>query len=96
MNSLLDSLVSMQDLLEARCGEAAGSFLGARLTSLRLSGPTVKRLFGVLLVVMTAVQLFASCERKPVCNYETRLSTLRPSLHGECSSGAVRGASSCR
>ena len=37
---------------------AAGSFLGARLTSLRLSGPTVKRLFGVLLVVMTAVQLF--------------------------------------
>jgi len=37
---------------------AAGSFLGARLTSLRLSGPTVKRLFGVLLVVMTAVQLY--------------------------------------
>jgi len=37
---------------------AAGSFLGARLTSVRLSGPTVKRLFGVLLVVMTAVQLY--------------------------------------
>ena len=37
---------------------AAGSFLGARLTSLRLSGPTLKRLFGVLLVVMTAVQLY--------------------------------------
>ncbi|MGB7836710.1 MAG: sulfite exporter TauE/SafE family protein [Terrimicrobiaceae bacterium] len=37
---------------------AAGSFLGARLTSVRLSGPAVKRLFGVLLVVMTAVQLY--------------------------------------
>jgi uncharacterized membrane protein YfcA len=37
---------------------AAGSFLGARLTSVRLSRPTVKRLFGVLLVVMTAVQLY--------------------------------------
>lgn len=36
---------------------AAGSFLGARLTSRFVSGPTLKRVFGVLIVVMTAVKV---------------------------------------
>ncbi|HZL06055.1 MAG TPA: sulfite exporter TauE/SafE family protein [Coriobacteriia bacterium] len=36
---------------------AAGSFLGARLTSRFVSGPTLKRVFGVLIVVMTAVKI---------------------------------------
>lgn len=36
---------------------AAGSFLGARLTSRFVSGPTLKRAFGILVVVMTAVKL---------------------------------------
>ena len=34
----------------------------------------------------------ASCEREPASNYETRISTLRPSWSG----GGDRGASSCR
>ena len=33
----------------------------------------------------------ASCEREPASNYETRISTLRPSWSG----GGDRGASSC-
>lgn len=37
---------------------AAGSFLGARLTSRFVSGPTLKRIFGILIVVMTAVKVF--------------------------------------
>ncbi|PKQ19106.1 MAG: sulfite exporter TauE/SafE family protein [Actinobacteria bacterium HGW-Actinobacteria-8] len=36
---------------------AAGSFLGARLTSRFVSGPTLKRAFGILIVVMTAVKV---------------------------------------
>jgi len=36
---------------------AAGSFLGARLTSRFVSGPLLKRIFGVLIVVMTAVKV---------------------------------------
>lgn len=36
---------------------AAGSFVGARLTSRFVSGPTLKRLFGVLIVTMTAVKM---------------------------------------
>lgn len=36
---------------------AAGSFFGARLTSRFVSGPTLKRVFGVLIVVMTAVKI---------------------------------------
>jgi uncharacterized protein len=36
---------------------AAGSFLGARLTSRFVSGPTLKRAFGMLIVVMTAVKV---------------------------------------
>ena len=36
---------------------AAGSFLGARLTSRFVSGPTLKRMFGILIVVMTAVKV---------------------------------------
>jgi len=36
---------------------AAGSFVGARLTSRFVSGPTLKRVFGVLIVVMTAVKV---------------------------------------
>lgn len=36
---------------------AAGSFLGARLTSRFVSGPLLKRIFGVLIVVMTAVKI---------------------------------------
>lgn len=36
---------------------AAGSFLGARLTSRFVSGPTLKRLFGVLIVAMTALKV---------------------------------------
>ncbi|MCG2799439.1 MAG: sulfite exporter TauE/SafE family protein [Cellulomonas sp.] len=36
---------------------AAGSFLGARLTSRFVSGPLLKRLFGILIVVMTAVKI---------------------------------------
>ncbi len=36
---------------------AAGSFLGARLTSRFVSGPTLKRVFGILIVVMTAVKI---------------------------------------
>lgn len=36
----------------------AGSFLGARLTSRFVSGPALKRLFGILIVVMTAVKVF--------------------------------------
>jgi len=36
---------------------AAGSFLGARLTSRFVSGPALKRAFGILIVVMTAVKL---------------------------------------
>lgn len=36
---------------------AVGSFLGARLTSRYVSGPLLKRLFGVLIVVMTAVKV---------------------------------------
>lgn len=36
---------------------AAGAFLGARLTSRFVSGPTLKRVFGVLIVVMTAVKV---------------------------------------
>ena len=36
---------------------AAGSFLGARLTSRFVSGPMLKRMFGVLIVVMTGVKV---------------------------------------
>ena len=36
---------------------AAGSFLGTRLTSKFVSGPTLKRIFGILIVVMTAIKL---------------------------------------
>ena len=36
---------------------AAGSFLGARLTSRFVSGPLLKRIFGILIVVMTAVKV---------------------------------------
>lgn len=36
---------------------AAGSFVGARLTSRFVSGPALKRMFGVLIVVMTAVKV---------------------------------------
>lgn len=36
---------------------AAGSFLGARLTSRFVSGSALKRVFGILIVVMTAVKL---------------------------------------
>ena len=36
---------------------AVGSFLGARLTSRFVSGPTLKRMFGILIVVMTAVKV---------------------------------------
>ena len=36
---------------------AAGAFLGARLTSRFVSGPALKRAFGVLIVVMTAVKI---------------------------------------
>lgn len=36
---------------------AAGSFLGARLTSRYVSGPTLRRVFGILIVVMTAVKV---------------------------------------
>ncbi|RPF27306.1 sulfite exporter TauE/SafE family protein [Georgenia muralis] len=36
---------------------AAGSYLGARLTSRYVTGPQLKRLFGVLIVVMTAVKV---------------------------------------
>lgn len=36
---------------------AAGSFLGARLTSRFVSGPALKRAFGILIVVMTAVRI---------------------------------------
>lgn len=36
---------------------AAGSFLGARLTSRFVSGPALKRIFGILIVVMTAVKM---------------------------------------
>ena len=36
---------------------ALGSFLGARLTSRFVSGPVLKRIFGVLIVVMTAVKM---------------------------------------
>ena len=36
---------------------AVGSFLGARLTSRYVSGPTLKRMFGVLIVVMTAIKV---------------------------------------
>ena len=38
---------------------AAGSFLGARLTSRFVSGPVLKQVFGVLIVVMTAVKVVA-------------------------------------
>ena len=36
---------------------ALGSFLGARLTSKFVSGPILKRIFGILIVVMTAVKV---------------------------------------
>jgi len=36
---------------------AVGSFAGARLTSLFISGPWLKRIFGLLIVVMTAYKL---------------------------------------
>lgn len=36
---------------------AVGSFLGARLTSRFVSGPVLKRVFGILIVVMTAVKV---------------------------------------
>jgi uncharacterized membrane protein YfcA len=36
---------------------AVGSFLGARLTSRFVSGPTLKRIFGILIVVMTAMKI---------------------------------------
>ncbi len=36
---------------------AAGSFIGARLTSRFVSGPLLKRIFGILIVVMTAVKV---------------------------------------
>ncbi len=36
---------------------AVGSFLGARLTSRFVTGPQLKRMFGVLIVVMTAVKV---------------------------------------
>ena len=36
---------------------ALGSFLGARLTSKFVSGPALKRIFGILIVVMTAVKM---------------------------------------
>lgn len=36
---------------------AAGSFLGARLTSRFVSGPVLKRIFGILIVAMTAVKV---------------------------------------
>lgn len=36
---------------------ATGSFVGARLTSRFVSGPALKRMFGVLIVVMTAVKV---------------------------------------
>lgn len=38
---------------------AVGSFLGARLTSLFVSGKRLKQIFGVLIVVMTAYKLFS-------------------------------------
>lgn len=37
---------------------AAGSFLGARLTSLCLPGQRLKQLFGLLIVVVTAYKIF--------------------------------------
>jgi uncharacterized membrane protein YfcA len=37
---------------------AAGSFLGARLTSLYVPGQQLKQLFGLLIVVVTAHKIF--------------------------------------
>jgi uncharacterized membrane protein YfcA len=37
---------------------AAGSFLGARITSLYVPGQRLKQLFGLLIVVMTAYKLY--------------------------------------
>ena len=37
---------------------AAGSFFGARITSLYVPGRRLKQIFGVLIVVMTAYKLF--------------------------------------
>ena len=37
---------------------AAGSFLGARITSLYVPGKRLKQGFGVLIVVMTTYKLF--------------------------------------
>jgi uncharacterized protein len=36
----------------------AGSFLGARITSLYVPGQRLKQLFGLLIVVMTAYKLY--------------------------------------
>lgn len=45
----------------------AGSFLGARLTSRFGSGPTLKRAFGILIVVMTAVKVASLVSSGMVC-----------------------------
>jgi len=37
---------------------AAGSFLGARLTSLYVPSGRIKQIFGVLIVIMTAYKIF--------------------------------------
>jgi uncharacterized membrane protein YfcA len=37
---------------------AAGSFLGARLTSLYVPGQRLKQLFGLLIVIVTAYKIF--------------------------------------